>query len=110
MPRKTLGVFEIELLSALLKTGRQNYALVIARTVSEETGRPAPSLGAVYTAMERLIKKGFVTSYWSEPDPALSNRRKRLYKIEAQGMEALVKARSAQTQSTTAPFGLGARA
>ena len=89
MGRTTLGVFEAELLRALMRSSRENYALVLAREVAEETGRAPPSLGAVYTAMERMQTKGFVTSYWSEPDSRRGGRRKRLYKIEADGTAAL---------------------
>lgn len=86
---RELGVFERELLEALLRTQQENYALVISQTVAAQTGRRAPSLGAVYTALERLTEKGFVTSGWTEPDNKRGGRRKRVYRITAPGLSAL---------------------
>ncbi|WP_366871981.1 helix-turn-helix transcriptional regulator [uncultured Brevundimonas sp.] len=89
MAREQLGVFEEELLRALLRTQQENYALVISQTVATQTGRRAPSLGAVYTALDRLTEKGFVTSGWSEPDNRRGGRRKRIYHITALGAATL---------------------
>lgn len=89
MARERLGVFEEELLRALLRTHEENYALVISRTVAAQTGRRAPSLGAVYTALDRMTEKGFVVSGWSEPDNKRGGRRKRIYHITAHGASVL---------------------
>jgi len=99
MARDQLGVFEAELLRALLRTQQENYALVISQTVAKETGRRAPSLGAVYTALDRLTEKGFVTSGWSEPDNRRGGRRKRIYQITGPGAAALNTSRQAQTSA-----------
>ncbi|WP_439470314.1 PadR family transcriptional regulator [Brevundimonas sp.] len=97
MPRDQLGVFEEELLRALLRTSNENYALTIARTIEAQTGRRAPSLGAVYTALDRMTDKGLVTSGWSEPDNKRGGRRKRIYQITAHGASVL------QAQGILAP-------
>ena len=44
-----------------------------------------PSIGAVYTALERLERKGMVSSQWGEATEERGGRRKRLYRVEAKG-------------------------
>jgi DNA-binding PadR family transcriptional regulator len=83
MPRD-IGPFEYEILGTLLAQPRDAYGLTIRDRIKERTGRE-PSVGAIYSALERLERKGMVSSWWGEATEERGGRRKRLYKIEAAG-------------------------
>ena len=91
MGRDTLGAFEHQILSILLRQPCDAYGVTIADRIAERTGREV-SIGALYTALDRLERKGFVTSWWGEPTAARGGRRKRYYRIEAPGIAALNRA------------------
>ena len=88
MARDALGAFEHTILSVLLRQPRDAYGATLQRRIEETTGRDF-SVGALYTALDRLERKGFVSSRWGEPTPERGGRRKRFYKIEASGEEAV---------------------
>jgi PadR family transcriptional regulator PadR len=88
LAKDTLGNFEFQLLAVLLEQPRDAYGISIMERIKERTGR-TPSLGAIYTGLDRLGKKGFVTSSWGEPTMERGGRRKRYYKIEKSGAEAV---------------------
>jgi PadR family transcriptional regulator PadR len=85
MPRD-IGPFEFEILATLLSQPHDAYGLTIRDRIKERSnsGRE-PSIGAMYTALERLERKGLVSSWWGEPTEERGGRRKRLYKVEASG-------------------------
>jgi len=66
----------------------QAYGIPIMDFVTEATGKE-PALGALYTVLARLEKKGFVTWRMSEPTAERGGRRKKIYEIEAAGQRAL---------------------
>ncbi len=86
-----LGEFEQTLLFALLEAGDDAHGVVLRRAIEERTGR-AVSAGAVYTALERLTGKGYVSSWLSEPAPERGGRRKKHYRLEPEGALALNRA------------------
>ena len=47
------------------------------------------SIGAVYTTLDRLQAKGYVTSRLGDPTPERGGRAKRYFTIEAPGIRAL---------------------
>jgi len=53
------------------------------------------TLGAIYVTLDRLEKKGLVTSRLGDPTPQRGGRPKRMYRIEAPGVIALAAAREA---------------
>jgi DNA-binding PadR family transcriptional regulator len=81
---RDIGPFEFEILATLLAQPRDAYGLTIRDRIKERSGRE-PSVGAIYTALERLERKGMVSSWWGEPTEERGGRRKRLYKIEGVG-------------------------
>jgi DNA-binding PadR family transcriptional regulator len=86
---KTLGEFEQMILFALLDLeGEEAYGVTI-REVMEERTRRSISSGAVYTALDRLREQGLVASWIGEPTPERGGRRKRLYRLEVAGLQAL---------------------
>jgi PadR family transcriptional regulator PadR len=88
LTRDVLGNFEFQLLAVLFERPRDAYGISIMERIKERTGR-APSLGAIYTGLDRLEKKGFVKSWWGEPTMERGGRRKRYYRIEDSGAEAV---------------------
>ena len=86
---KTLGEFEQSILFALLQLeSKEAYGVSIRRAIEERTGRPVSS-GAVYTALDRLRDQGLVQSWVGDPTSERGGRRKRLYRLEPAGLEAL---------------------
>ena len=63
-----LGVFEQLILMALVHLKDQAYGVTVRREVEERTGRSV-SMGAVYATLDRLEKKGYVSSFQGEPTP-----------------------------------------
>jgi len=87
-----LGRFEEIVLRALLRLRGNAYGVPIRREIAELTGRHA-SFGAVYTTLERLERKGYVSSRLGDPTPERGGRAKRYFQIEAPGVRALNRAR-----------------
>ncbi len=83
-----LGHFEERVLLALVRLRENAYGVSVRRELSERTGREV-SLGAVYTTLDRLEQKGYVSSRMGDPTPERGGRAKRYFRIEAPGMRAL---------------------
>jgi DNA-binding PadR family transcriptional regulator len=89
MGKGTLGEFEMLVMFAVLVLERRGaYGVTIREEIEERTGRRV-STGAVYTALERLNSRGLVGSEVGEPTAERGGRRKRYYRVEAPGVEAL---------------------
>ncbi len=78
---------EIVLL-AVWKLKDRAYGITIREFIQKRTGKYW-SIGAVYVPLERLEKKGLLTSYNSSPSPERGGRRKRLFKITPAGIKEL---------------------
>ena len=90
MPPHTLGDFEQLILFALIRLGADAYGVTIRTQIEARTGR-AVSPGALYTALDRLEKRGFVMSRLGEPTPQRGGKRKRLYTLQPKGEQALAR-------------------
>ncbi len=64
------------------------YGLSIRRQVAKLLDRKV-SVGAVYIPLERLARKGLLSSWESEPTAQRGGRRKRFYKLTPTGLAAL---------------------
>jgi len=94
MPR-ALGEFEQLILLALVALPPDEcYGVPIRTLIEQRTGRSI-SAGAVFTALERLTARGFVSSQLGEPTAERGGRRKRMYRLETAGAREL--ARSVET-------------
>lgn len=86
---KTLGEFEQSMLFALLELeGEEAYGVAIRDAIEARTGRSVSS-GAVYTGLDRLREQGLIMSWVGQPTAERGGRRKRLYRIEPAGIQAL---------------------
>jgi len=83
-----LGEFEQLVLLALMRHGNDAYGVPICDDIAERTGRTI-SLGAVYKTLERLEDKGMVASRFGEPTAERGGRRKKHYRVLADGHRAL---------------------
>ena len=86
-----MGEFEQIVLLAILRVGEDAYGVTIRAEIELCTGRdPAP--GALYTTLDRLEDKGFVTSRLGDPTPQRGGRAKRFFTVTAAGIEAVARA------------------
>jgi PadR family transcriptional regulator PadR len=86
-----LGEFEQLILFAILHLEDGAYGATIREEIEARTGRTI-SAGAVYTALERLESRGFVSSWFGAPTPTRGGRRKRHFRVEPDGQRALRRA------------------
>jgi DNA-binding PadR family transcriptional regulator len=85
MAREHLGNLELMVLLALLRVRRGAYGVPISREIAEQTGRDV-AIGSVYAALERLQRKGLVSSALGEPSPERGGRAKRYFQITGRGV------------------------
>ena len=92
-----LGEFEelVLLTSALLINTA--YSVTIADEIERQTNRNV-TLSTVHTALYRLEKKGYVESYMGGTTQDRGGRRKRLYRITANGFNVLNQAKNIRNQ------------
>ena len=76
------------LLLSVWKLQKSAYGLAIRRRASELLDKNI-SVGAVYIPLERLKKRGYLSSWESEPTDKRGGRRKRFYKLTPEGLAAL---------------------
>lgn len=86
---RLLGGFEHLLLLAVMRLGEDAYGVGIRRELIERAGKDV-AVGAIYTGLERLERKGFVESWLGEPTPERGGRAKRFYRVTGAGRVAVV--------------------
>jgi len=82
-------------LLAAWKLQDQAYSLPIREQLSKITGHTW-SLGSIYTPLERLVKKGLLTSYVTASTPERGGRHKRIYQLTRKGRQALIRIREVE--------------
>lgn len=85
---RALGEFEQLILFALVELEDEAYGASIGREIERRTGRQV-SAGAIYTALDRLVGRGLVTSRMGAPTAERGGRRRRHYRLEPVGAAAL---------------------
>ena len=85
------GAFEQLILLAVLRLGDNAYGMTVRQELETRTGRTV-SLGAVYTTLERLENKGYLTSRTAAGGAEREGRARRLFSVHASGVEALRRA------------------
>ena len=86
-----LGEFERLVMLTVLRLGAEAYTGAVRDDRQARAGREA-SPGAVFTTLERLETRGLVASRYGEPTPERGGRRKRYYRLRAEGRRALAHA------------------
>ena len=88
--REYLGEFELTVMLALLRVGEDAYGVPIAREIEASSGREV-GIASVYAALERLERKGFVSSQMGEPTPERGGRAKRFFHVTGLGLRQVRK-------------------
>lgn len=91
---KFLGEFEQIVLLACIQLGNAAYGASLRQLLHDEIRRDV-AIGALYSTLERLEKKGMVTSKFGEATAERGGKPKRFFEITAKGEEALKRAREA---------------
>jgi DNA-binding PadR family transcriptional regulator len=86
--REYLGNFETMVLLSLLRLGEGAYGVPITGEIEKQSGRPV-AVGSVYAALERLERKGLVTSHWGEPTAERGGRAKKHFTVTTSGLKEL---------------------
>jgi PadR family transcriptional regulator PadR len=107
MPRQSAAAppireFELLVLLAVLGLRDQAYPVSIRNAIEDRTRRSV-SRAAVFITLERLERKGFVTSRYGDPTPVRSGRAKRFFRETPAGVAA---AKDALKMMKAMTFGL----
>lgn len=92
MKETNLGDFEEVILLLVGILGEEAYAVNISEEFEKQTGRSV-SIGAVHSTLNRVEKKGFLTSEMGASTAKRGGRRKRIYTITGEGHRALAASR-----------------
>lgn len=92
--QKNLGEFEHMVLLAVIRLGDTAYGASIRQLLHAEVDRDV-ALGALYSTLERMERKGLVSSQLGESTAQRGGRPKRFFSVTAQGENALTKAKKA---------------
>jgi PadR family transcriptional regulator PadR len=82
-----LGEFEYLLITAAAGLGEDAYGVSIREEIQSTTGRQC-SLGALYTTIDRLEKKGLLKTWMGDATAERGGRAKRLVRVTPHGVEA----------------------
>jgi DNA-binding PadR family transcriptional regulator len=85
MGRQSLQHFELHVLLAMLREGRETYSVPLVLSLERRTGRSVAQ-AAVFIALGRLEKKGLVSSRLDESE---TGRSRRYFKLTKQGLSAV---------------------
>lgn len=99
-PRDSLGDYERTVLLVVLRLGDEAYGMTIKREIESLTGK-SQSVGALYTTLSRLEKKGFVTSATGEPTPERGGRAKKYFALSPSGRQRLADSMNVLRQIAT---------
>ena len=89
-----LGSFEQAVLLAIVRLGEEAYGRAILKEVQSRLDRDVAA-GAAHATLERLERKGLVSSHPGRGTPVRSGRSRRYYELTSGGARALNDARTA---------------
>lgn len=88
MGSQGLGDLEQLVLLAVMRLDDDAYAVSVRDEIRRRANRSV-SRGAVYVTLDRLERKGLLTSDMGEPTPERGGKAKRLFSLEPDGVAAL---------------------
>jgi DNA-binding PadR family transcriptional regulator len=88
---ENLGEFEQLVMFAVLRLDDDAYGALVRDELRARAQRDV-SPGAIFTTLERLEARGLVSSRYGDPTPERGGRRKRFYRVTADGRRALARA------------------
>jgi len=83
-----LGEVEQLVLLAILRLGDEAYAVPIRELIARDTGADL-SRGTIYVTLERLEQKGYVTSWFSDPQAIRGGKARRFFRLKPAGLAAV---------------------
>lgn len=99
-----LAEFELRVLLGVLRRADDAYAVSVRDEIAARTGQDV-SLGSLYITLQRLERKGLLSSRLGDPSPLRGGRAKRYYELTRPGL-ALLKTECRLTQRMWAGLGL----
>jgi len=87
-----MGGFELLVLLALIRLGDEAYGVPISEAIEESSGKEV-AMGSVYITLDRLERKGFVSSSLGEPTAERGGRAKTYFRITTRGLREVRQAR-----------------
>jgi PadR family transcriptional regulator, regulatory protein PadR len=90
--RDALGEVEHLILLAIVRLGDSAYGVSVRQEIEHVTGREV-AMGALYTSLDRLARKGFIKSTLSDPIPERGGKSRRYYRLRPAGVAALRQSR-----------------
>lgn len=84
-----LGQFEERVLLALVAAKGEATTSMICEIYEKDVGKE-PSYGALYTCLDRMLEKKFVTRRKGEPEPQRGGKARFFYSITGGGRQALL--------------------
>lgn len=85
---KDLSLTEEMFLLAVWKLKEDAYGVTIRQFVARETGRNYP-IGTIYSALDKLARKGYLRKTVGDPTPERGGRSKNYYHITKNGIKGL---------------------
>jgi DNA-binding PadR family transcriptional regulator len=82
-----LGEFEYLLIAATVRLGDEAYGAAILQEIERSSPRKC-SIGALYTTLDRLEKKGMIKTWTGKPTQERGGRSKRMVRVTAKGVAA----------------------
>ncbi|HUL74785.1 MAG TPA: helix-turn-helix transcriptional regulator [Vicinamibacterales bacterium] len=89
-----LGELEQLVLLAAMRLGDEAYAVSIRDEIHDRS-RVDLSRASVYVTLDRLDRKGYVTSWFGAPTPERGGKAKRFFRVTPAGRRALAAAEDA---------------
>lgn len=89
-----LGEVEQLVLLSVLRLGDDAYAVPMRELIAAEAG-VSLSRGTMYVTLERLERKGFVTSWFSDPQAVRGGKARRHFRLKVPGLAVLKASQSA---------------
>jgi PadR family transcriptional regulator len=89
-----LGELEQLVMLATLRLGDDAYAVSIRDEIETRT-KITLGRSSVYVTLDRLDRKGYVTSWFADPTPERGGKAKRCFAVTATGRRALAAAETA---------------
>ena len=93
-----LGELEQMLLWTVLRLGDNAYGMAVRDELEDRSGRSA-ARGAVYITLDRLVKKGYLSSRLADPAQERGGRARRYFSVTDAGRAALREAKEALVQT-----------
>jgi DNA-binding PadR family transcriptional regulator len=83
-----LGEVEQLVLLAVLRLGDESYAVPILDLIRTEASVDL-SRGTIYVTLERLERKGYVTSWFGAPTAVRGGKARRIFRLKPTGLAAV---------------------